>query len=446
MEDFNKLLSCIPGDIDRYESAIKECADNKYTLCCKALIKNLLDVYEVDVNNMTIGKYEEECKKLIYKVMLYSYYGGLKELGLSVLDGLILSKGVDCSSLGSNLMFFSDKMQYMKKYTIPFVAPKSTKGESYNTMNPSIVCVPDGYSVCMRTVNYNQVGARSYNSMDDDGKIRTRNFILKVGIGFELGGVFELVDKAPYERRDTHILGQEDVQICFHDKKIWYFSTILDSRIAHVTLGVGRIDENSDKLEIDVKTFVPLRGPDPNRVEKNWNPFSYKGDLCYLYSFDPFTIKKVLMDDEGTPTGYSEDVLVKEQTADLSMFRGGGGPVQFKYNERPGYLFIPHEVYYREHARIYLHRFVWTDEEFNVRAISNPFCLEHFGIEFVRSMTYSHYTNRYIIAAGIEDKEAVFYEVDKSYIESVLKTRFSFTQILDKEYNKYVSKPSKAMY
>ena len=171
------------------------------------------------------------------------------------------------------------------------------------------------------------------------------------------------------------------------------------------------LDGSGEVAHVD--SFLPLKGPYPDRCEKNWLPFYKDGALHAIYSYEPFTVLRV--DEES---GECTREISYESQHNFSSFRGSAGPIPFDN----GYLIIVHEVIFLPtQERIYTHRFVFLDKEFKIQKVSRPFCFKHEGVEYCCGMTLDHEEKKLLITCGIEDSSAYIASVDVKTVRSVLR-------------------------
>ena len=99
------------------------------------------------------------------------------------------------------------------------------------------------------------------------------------------------------------------------------------------------------------------------------------------------------------------DSLVPTRSAkgDLSI-RGGSQVVPWG----TGWLAVVHDVENTNSARIYRHRFVRWDTDWNLLRISGPFRLgdDKFGLEFCAGLVISESRQQLILSAGLGDSRA----------------------------------------
>jgi len=102
---------------------------------------------------------------------------------------------------------------------------------------------------------------------------------------------------------------------------------------------------------------------------------------------------------------------------DLSRLRGSASPIEFE----GGYLMVVHEVAFDQNA-YYMHRFLLTDNEFNIKSLSKPFFFKQKGVEYCCAMTIDHTDKNLILSIGIEDREAYLVIIGLDTVKSLLET------------------------
>jgi hypothetical protein len=168
-----------------------------------------------------------------------------------------------------------------------------------------------------------------------------------------------------------------------------------------------------------VEFLLPLKGPDPNRNEKNWLPFEDSSKIKFIYSHDPIIVKGVNLETGECPT-----LIEKDSGCYLEEFRGSSTPVQYQ----EGYLTVIHEVIMRnvgsgdkpDWARHYFHRFVRFDKDFQVKELSRPFYYDHKGIEFCAGLCWSLDNKNLLMTVGLEDHDAYIYSISAEDVEDAL--------------------------
>lgn len=294
---------------------------------------------------------------------------------------------------------------------------KSTK---WIGLNPSIVKELKSYTMIYRTVNYRHNPKEgTYDSMDDDNVIRTRNFLVKLDEKFQVISSHEIINKQEWKRYPTRVEGMEDCRLFVYQSRYWFTCTICDTREYHLPqIALARISRkpNSEgKYEVD--HFKVLQGlKDENGCEKNWLPFEDEGEIRVIYDYQPFIVAKI-----NRNGGKITPIKEKEISLNLSRFRGSAGPIDFD----KGHLFVIHEVTFQWETnhwrRFYFHRFVWMNREYQLQNISQPFYFEEKNTEFCSGLCSFIEGGHLILTCGIQDKEAKAYWVNMNLVRKMLK-------------------------
>ncbi len=341
------------------------------------------------------------------ELSIVAYYTPFKKDGYQAAGNLILRKHFPYyvrDQTYRNLLFYVEPLE-AEYLALPFDPPPS-----WNPMNPSILKTKEGYKVICRVVNYTQKGAKDFKTKDPSGIFRSRNFILEYDQNFSLTSSQEIIETKERIRTCSPLVqGLEDCRMIEWKKKVMFTCTTTDTnptgnlQISLCNLGDGQIE-----------SLIPLIGPDLNRCEKNWLPFIHEEKPLFIYSYDPFVIYTL-----NGKTGELKTFLKKEpKNNDFSSFRGSAGPIPFDQ----GYLILIHEIaYLQEWERVYLHRFLYLNADFEITKATLPFIFRQQGVEFCTGMCWNHAENKILLGLGIEDSEAWICSIDKSRLFSLLK-------------------------
>jgi len=300
--------------------------------------------------------------------------------------------------------------------------------ERYRLTNPSIVKTKKGFTGIVRSVNYNQVGAKYYDILDDDEHVRTINYFVDFDKNMNIQNTYQVLDTVNRTRYPTRIHGIEDMRLFKFKDEWWFTCTQLDvvpSGVPRVCLGkLGQ--RNNEHKTINVELFTGLQGPYDQadkqlRCEKNWMPFVYKNQILIIYSIDPYIILKP---DIEKMDGTCEIFKKCNYKQDVSRLRGGGAPVPYN----GGWLMCVHEKFYVKgqingqdsEKGIYTHRFLLTDENLTVNKISIPFYFRELGVEFCASLTHNIKGDGLVLGVGYEDREAHAVEMKYTDVEKLL--------------------------
>jgi tetratricopeptide (TPR) repeat protein len=288
--------------------------------------------------------------------------------------------------------------------------------EQYHPMNPTLQKNNQGFQVICRAVNYTQMGAKMFNTIDKSGIFRTKNFLINYDRQFHLLSQHEIIENLPRKRyRAFNIEGLDDCRLFEFQNQLWFTCTTNDTNpTGNFQISLCKLADQSADHRILVEKLVPLLGPDPYRCEKNWLPFVHEGQIHVIYSYDPFLIYRI-----DPETGKCETKLHTHTGLDLSRFRGSAPPIPWG----DGYLLLIHEVVFQENEeRMYLHRFLFLDQQFALKSLSDPFYFLHKGIEFCCGMQIDHTDQNLILTIGVEDHDAYFCRVPLRTLPSLLKS------------------------
>jgi tetratricopeptide (TPR) repeat protein/predicted GH43/DUF377 family glycosyl hydrolase len=324
-----------------------------------------------------------------------------------------------------NLFFYLNQLPIVDKHEVtidlPLLKEGDPKGGRYRPMNPSISPIKDGYLMIYRTVNYDQEKAQSFIPQDGTNKIRTRNFLVRLDPELKVVSQQEIIENIDRPKVETSVLGMEDGRLFQYQDRLWFTCTTLDTNPEHKTqITLCRLAfDSDDKGRRPVDLFLPLKGPDPTRNEKNWLPFIHQDQIAILYSSDPTIIYTPNLE-----TGECKIMKQQETPFDGYRFRGSASPIKFD----DGYLYVIHEVLFRE-QRYYCHRFVWMTSDFIIKKASLPFYLLNKGVEFCCGVCLDPTETNLLMTMGVEDRQAFIVKVDVSVIKKMLQPIMMLTLI-----------------
>lgn len=344
-------------------------------------------------------------------ISVAAYYTPHKEEGYAATNRLMLKKEVPQhikDQAYKNMLFYVSNLKDAEYKPIQIDLPLIREGLAahYNPMNPSIKKTDAGYDVICRTVNYMQIGAKHFKSLDlfdASNTAKTRNFLVRYDRDFNLLSQKEIIEKLPCERwKVSNVEGLEDCRMFEYNNAIWFACTTLDTNpTGQPQISLCKLADNSGSL-VYAEKLIPLLGPDPFRCEKNWLPFIKDKEIHLIYSYDPLVIYIPKLDEENGKLTNQVILRFENPKHDFSRFSGSAAPVKFE----DGYLLLVHETIYDDMQRNYMHRFVYMDQDFGIKKVSKPFTFLHKGIEYSCGFTIDHSGTKLVIALGIEDREA----------------------------------------
>lgn len=291
--------------------------------------------------------------------------------------------------------------------------------KTYMACNPSIVLTPTGYIVLCRTLNYsifmNSDNVYTSQMICNEQFTKTKNVAVFYDKNFNKIKQAQLTEYQP-KHYFRHI-GPEDCRIFQWDGEYWFSGTLHDcpTEKGMCRIALAHLKNLNDPV-IDYDQLAILPGIETNRHEKNWLPFVRHNKLFMVYSYDPFTILEV------EKNGQHKVVSKQEVPYDLSKLRGSAAPIPFK----GGYLLMVHDIVPPRVAFMmpymkYYHRFIYMDNNFKIKKISNFFTFRGQTIEYVCGMTLDHSNKKLVMGLGVWDREAYLAFVDADYVWSLLK-------------------------
>nr|QBK91083.1 MAG: uncharacterized protein LCPAC202_00570 [Pithovirus LCPAC202] len=279
--------------------------------------------------------------KIIYEMSILIYYisGTDKdmEIGKWLTDIISLGSNMDLYIIDSsfkNNLFYMRELKAKSKISVQFKInlPPLYSGsiEKYRHSNPSILQCGDGYVSIIRGVNYHQENGVHFRSLDPDGIVRTRNFLVGLNESYQILWSTEMTDNSKTKRYEVRIRGLEDCRLFWiAPPKGCPTKSLSPSDAALLFLNGSDKIHSIDKYGVDfgrigftcvtadtrqscspqvsvckMSSFLTSSGTAeveyvqplirinrPSRCEKNWLSFFNKDGLFRLiYSYDPFTI------------------------------------------------------------------------------------------------------------------------------------------------------------
>ena len=276
-------------------------------------------------------------------------------------------------------------------------------------LNPSCVRTPEGTTTICRVVNYFNHGMY-YTIFHPQQKIISRNLLIKYDDGWREISREEVVDLTQKTTYPKPFGGFEDCRLFQSGDQLKFTATTWETHpemMAAISLG-----------ELDgPRVSNLLVTPRPKtKNEKNWLPFIYQGQESALYWYSPLTI--IRLSDGAT-------ILERTFNCDLSRFRGGAGPIPFE----GGWLCLVHDKVQSDPSFIFFNRFLWFNADFSQLQVSKTFYCHKLGIEFVSGMCPARdgTSDTIILGVGVDDREAIFLEVDSSVVSGLINSDYRYT-------------------
>jgi tetratricopeptide (TPR) repeat protein len=257
--------------------------------------------------------------------------------------------------------------------------------------NPSIAANPEGgFSLVVRSANYELLDSGNYLILTDDDVIRTVNYLARLDDDLQVRDVRAISEDAIPAQPDALVRGAEDCRLFWWAGQQWLTATRRDQRpdgACQMTL--ARVERGR------AESLEPLELVQQDRHEKNWMPFVVGDELHFVYSCHPFTVLRWRPD-----TGSLAEVARTPTPPVMAGLRGGsqGVPVG------ESHLFVVHEAHDDDGMRSYSHRFLLMDRRLQPAGISPRFSYTDSGIEFCAGAARSG--DDLVMSFGIGDRVA----------------------------------------
>lgn len=272
--------------------------------------------------------------------------------------------------------------------------------------NPTIAADPaGGFRAVVRVVSYRH-DAGSYTSVDADGRIRTRNVLVRLDGELRASSTSMVDEPGPVEPPPVAgalVLGYEDCRLVVVGERWFALATVRDRDDDHrCRMALLHLDGST------VTRSVLLDGPDPGRNEKNWMPVVLDGGLHVVYSCGPTVVRRV-----DVETGRTAVATEHPTHPLLGPWSGGSGLVAVDPADGGGFVAIVHDrVVPDGGSRIYRHRFVRFDPELRVVAATRWFSFEAAEVEFAAGL--APMGDDLVVTYGVDDAAAALALVPRS--------------------------------
>jgi tetratricopeptide (TPR) repeat protein len=303
--------------------------------------------------------------------------------------------------------------------------------EKYRVFNPSVAYNrsnpqdPTLWTI-IRCSNFDD----NYMTTDQDGMIRTENFLVSLENPTE---IYKLVDVSSFYtkyRKDTsaRILGYEDMRLFYHNHH-WCFLANNDEITNYINspqVVFGRLAShpNTDTRTWNIEYVVHLKCPFQQKIEKNWVPIlsnDPSSPLEIVYSTHPFV---VITPDLATGFCFMKSQHQWTPTVPFPSsyaIRNSSPYIAFEN----GLLGLTHVVYFIEeynYQRLYYSLFVYITNQDSCPVVktSNFFHFDHHIVEFVNGIVLSQDGQKVIVSCSYSDKIPKLVEFSKKEVLDML--------------------------
>jgi predicted GH43/DUF377 family glycosyl hydrolase len=262
--------------------------------------------------------------------------------------------------------------------------------------NPTIAVDRDGFRMIVRTANYRLEDGRYRFLDEDDGTVRTLNYLVTLDRELAVASVAPLDDRSDGPPRfDSRLHGYEDCRLVEVGGRWFASATVRDRNpLSRCEIALLELED------ADITAVTVLRGPIPATHEKNWMPFSVDDQLHFVYSCAPTVVISC-----DLRTGLCGEVANRPAPQGAQL-RGGSQGVAVA----DGLLFLVHEADDDRGRRTYRHRFVLLNHGYELTASSRAFRLLSQEIEFCAGL--APHGDRLLLSFGVGDRTAMLGVVD----------------------------------
>lgn len=287
---------------------------------------------------------------------------------------------------------------------------------SFNLCNPSIIQTDEGFLVNTRVVNYHLVVGQERTKEKNNPKEDRENRNILTWYTPELLRIADAEFVPGKLATEMAHFGMEDCRIFLWNNELWAIFTYYPGKgnyFSNITVGACCIGPSKKKRTWEIKRITIFERPDKDTPEKNWLPFIYDNQLYVVYSYNPFTVMSLSVNN-GIAKKVVEHVY---QDQPSKLFRGSAGPIPFGQ----GYLLLVHEIdYVNGRKNAYYHRFVYVDREFNMIQYSPRFVFLEETIEFSCGMCMNTHQDGLLVGVGVYDSHAYLCKVPLSLVKTLL--------------------------
>lgn len=266
----------------------------------------------------------------------------------------------------------------------------------YRPCNPTLCFNGNGYTVVVRSVNYElmESGGVKLHGQDYD----TVNYIGELSANLNVQRMNALEDTAfrnvPGKSRD----GFEDLRTFFWKESLWCLGSARSNAGDTNTMALQKISG-----ERVVESYL-VESPFGFSREKNWMPFVSEGKLYAVHTMNPLTIVEI--NEHGATVSLTKPLKVPKGLLGSSQL------VEWK----EGWLCVVHERS-RGKKHLYKHRFVYFDRSWNA-VLSEPFYWKQYGVEFCCGLAVHNGT--VAVGIGVNDSEAIIAQFNETDIDRLL--------------------------
>ena len=314
-----------------------------------------------------------ELSQLLRVASLCCYFIGKPQLGLKLIDlYYLLRTNPTRNDCFDNLSFYISTVGQIDSFgnSPTNWIMEDENGVKLSMTNASSFSLKGKQYLLVRVINY-QIRPSGYHFLDGSTTVKSRYVICQI-VDNQIDQFNFITVKSDHEvfsQLADKYQGLEDLRPLVWRNRVKVFGSSADVHPGKI--GIFMADLDPDNLLIE--NVVPLIFSN-GQVEKNWLPFISDDKLYCIYSFNPLIIIRVYAN------GISKEVKRTHSLNDrYSLIGHRGGSIA---DIGTGYLIMTHYISTEPLFRYYYRRFVLMDYQFNLVAMSKPFCFEKKYIEY----------------------------------------------------------------
>jgi hypothetical protein len=255
-----------------------------------------------------------------------------------------------------------------------------------------------------RYVNYSYSPSGYYSINDSKNTLITKNIVSILDnelIPFKFHEMDESQIELPVH--DTYSIGLEDIRLYNYKDNIKFIATnvhFVGNRKNRIIIGDYKYMNNS---YLNCKIIQP---PIDTGCEKNWIPLVSKNEEYFIYKWCPFQLGKINNETNKLEIIQSYEIKSPEfhRIRGSTIFIDNGDHLL-------GVVHFCEEMIPRQ----YYHLLITLDKEtFKPIAYSDPFCFQHYGVEFCIGFTIQY--EKYVFWISKKDNNAIMVSVDMNKI------------------------------
>ena len=347
---------------------------------------------------------------------------------------------------------FSNMKYYVKK--IDILSRHELKIDSHKIFNPSIVKISNESTNCYFIIVREQVHVNNIYLNKNYGFVTDENF--------KFVEVVELLDTDKRKKIKGSFSGVEDIRITLGQtfknteniqniiKGLYCCATSPDSKIIKSSSGsypcpemnlikYGEVEAHPNasdsiiKYHVKPTNFYTLSCWDSLKPQKNWLSYVRNNKIELFYSTNPTIVLSTDISIQSNSKSESKSYGIidcsikstKKYSWKGEFLYNSAGPIRLikpkvkypeEYNEilnSKNWLFVIHEKFEVGSGHFfYYHRFLLTDDNFQILIISPCFVFEKVDIEYCSSITCDNKNENYLIGQSSRDTNAFINKVD----------------------------------